>query len=197
MKYAFPFAVAGTLAICSCAPMNNLRQTPYLGGAPNTEVSALERVSRGWWDKPSGLEGQHHIVIDTRHQKAHYYVGGTLVGQSNISCGREGHGTPLGKFKILSKDKDHVSSTYGELRSKATGEVVEASFTMGSRPIPAGTYYKGAAMTNGMQITNSGIWMHEGFVTGAPESHGCIRMPADMAEKFYENTPVGTPVTIK
>lgn len=195
MKFAFLLAAGCTL--CSCVNMNPITAPAYIGGSPKTELSPIERVSRGWWDKPAGLEGQHHIVVDTRLQRAHYYVGGTMVGQTTISCGREGHGTPLGNFKILSKDKDHTSSTYGELLSKATGEVVDPNFTMGSRPIPAGTYYRGAAMTNGMQITTSGIWMHEGFVTGAPESHGCIRMPADMAEKFFENTPVGTPVTIK
>lgn len=195
MKYALLLA-AGCL-LCSCTGMRRISVPTYIGGSPKTELSPIERVSRGWWDKPAGLEGPRHIVVDTRLQKALYYVGDMLVGQTTISCGREGHGTPLGKFKILSKDKNHTSSTYGELRSKATGEVVEPSFTMGSRPIPEGTFYKGAAMTNGMQITTSGIWMHEGFVTGAPESHGCIRMPADMAEKFFENTPVGTPVTIK
>ena len=52
-------------------------------------------------------------------------------------------------------------------------------------------------MTNGMQLTTNGIWMHEGIVTSAPESHGCIRLPAEMAKIFFDNTPVGTPVIIK
>ena len=60
-----------------------------------------------------------------------------------------------------------------------------------------GGIYKGAPMTNGMQLTWGGIWMHEGLVTSAPESHGCIRLPKRMAKIFFDNTPVGTPVEIK
>ena len=39
--------------------------------------------------------------------------------------------------------------------------------------------------------------MHVGFVTGYPVSHGCVRLPADMAKTFFENTPLGTKVTIR
>lgn len=190
-------SLLGIVALSSCTPMHPPITASYLSGSPKTEIAPIERVSRGWWDFPAGLQGDKLIVIDTTLQQAQYYVGNTLVGQTTISTGTEGRKTPLGRFKILAKDKNHVSSTYGELRSKSTNAVVEASFTRGSRPIPAGAYYKGAAMTNGMQLTTSGIWMHEGFVTAAPESHGCIRLPADMAEKFFEATPVGTPVIIK
>ena len=41
-----------------------------------------------------------------------------------------------------------------------------------------------------------GIGMHEGFLPGYPASHGCIRMPGFMSERFFENVGVGTPVTI-
>ena len=52
-------------------------------------------------------------------------------------------------------------------------------------------------MNFGMQITKNGIWMHEGIVTSAPESHGCIRLPRKMAKIFFENTPIGSKVIIK
>ena len=100
-----------------------------------------------------------------------------------------------GTFKILSKDIDHKSSTYGSIVD-AAGNTMIANYTAG-QPIPAGGTYKGADMNFGMQITNNGIWMHEGLVTAAPESHGCIRLPREMAQVFYENTPVGTPVIIR
>ena len=78
----------------------------------------------------------------------------------------------------------------------AAGNTLIAEYTVG-QPIPAGGHYKGAEMNFGMQITSSGIWMHEGIVTSAPESHGCIRLPRKMAEIFFENTPIGTKVIIK
>lgn len=35
------------------------------------------------------------------------------------------------------------------------------------------------------------------WLTGYPVSHGCVRLPADMAKTFFENTPLGTKVTIR
>jgi lipoprotein-anchoring transpeptidase ErfK/SrfK len=46
-----------------------------------------------------------------------------------------------------------------------------------------------------MRVTG-GIGMHEGFLPGYAASHGCIRMPGFMAERFFENVSVGTPVTV-
>jgi lipoprotein-anchoring transpeptidase ErfK/SrfK len=38
--------------------------------------------------------------------------------------------------------------------------------------------------------------MHEGYLPGYAASHGCIRLPSDMAAAFYHATPLGTPVEI-
>jgi len=42
-----------------------------------------------------------------------------------------------------------------------------------------------------------GTGMHEGFLPGYPASHGCIRMPSFMAEAFFRNVAVGTPVKVE
>ncbi|HEX9281476.1 MAG TPA: L,D-transpeptidase [Candidatus Udaeobacter sp.] len=41
-----------------------------------------------------------------------------------------------------------------------------------------------------------GYAMHQGYVPPFAASHGCIRLPKDMARPFFENAPVGTPVTV-
>ena len=41
---------------------------------------------------------------------------------------------------------------------------------------------------------HGGIGMHAGYLPGYPASHGCIRLPKEMALKFFEDAPVGTPV---
>tara|TARA_R110002049_G_scaffold170429_2_gene337053 strand:- start:183 stop:515 length:333 start_codon:yes stop_codon:yes gene_type:complete len=46
-----------------------------------------------------------------------------------------------------------------------------------------------------MRITG-GIGMHEGYLPGYPGSHGCIRLPSDMARIIYNATPYGTPVAV-
>ena len=187
-------ASALMLSSCDTTNLNNVTNT-YAFAPEKIKLSPTEAVSTGHWDKPAGLEGEHLIVIDTNLQKATYYIGNRQVGWSTISSGKAGHGTPSGTFPILEKDIDHTSSTYGSVVD-AAGNTLIGDYTAG-QPMPAGGIYKGAAMNFGMKLTNTGIWMHEGIVTAAPESHGCIRLPRKMAQIFYENTPVGTPVIIK
>ncbi len=40
------------------------------------------------------------------------------------------------------------------------------------------------------------IGMHAGYLPGYPASHGCIRIPRDLAEKFFSMLAVDTPVTV-
>jgi lipoprotein-anchoring transpeptidase ErfK/SrfK len=42
-----------------------------------------------------------------------------------------------------------------------------------------------------------GIGMHTGYLPGYAASHGCIRMPDFIAQKFFENANLGTPVIVE
>lgn len=190
-------AAAILLSACNSTtngPVSNMA-TGYAFARPKIKVTAYEAVSTGQWDVPEGLTGQRMIVVDTELQQAKYYIGGRQVGWCTISSGKAGKDTPRGTFPVLAKDEDHISSTYGSIVD-AEGNTLISNYTKGD-PIPPGGIYKGAPMTCGMQLTTTGIWMHEGIVTSAPESHGCIRLPGNMAKIFFDNTPVGTPVVIK
>ncbi len=196
MKY-YPLVLIAVL-MTACTAQNEIASA--LGGGYMFRPEKLftpvkDAVSDGYWDKPNGLSGEHVIVVDTRLQQAKYYIGGRQVGLTDISSGRAGHGTPQGTFSVIAKDIDHKSSSYGSVVD-AAGNTLVAEYSVGD-PIPAGGRYKGAEMNFGMQITTSGIWMHEGIVTSAPESHGCIRLPRKMAKIFFENTPIGSKVIIK
>lgn len=199
MKRYLTILAAGTaMLLTACSTQNDLKALAAGGYAfrpDNIKIDPHKAVSHGHWDKPAGLEGEHLIVIDTQLQRAQYYIANQCVGSSTISSGKAGHDTPAGTFKILSKDEDHTSSTYGSVVD-AWGNTIISDYTKGE-PMPPGGIYKGAPMNFGMQLTNTGIWMHEGYVTAAPESHGCIRLPGDMAKIFFDNTPVGTRVVIK
>lgn len=198
MKKHLTILAVSAAIMTACSTQNEINAMAHGGYAfkpKNLKSTPDQVVNGGFWDKPAHLTGAPCIVIDTQLQQATYYVGNQIVGRSTISSGKAGHGTPCGKFKILSKDIDHKSSTYGSIVD-AAGNVMVADYKAG-QPIPAGGQYKGAPMNFGMQITNTGIWMHEGLVTAAPESHGCIRLPREMAKIFFENTAVGTPVIIK
>lgn len=187
------------LFLCSCKGISPAALKEFGHGyafaRPSDNIDVAEAVADGYWDVPAGVTGNHLIVVDTQLQVAKYYIGGRQVGQSAVSSGKAGHGTPSGTFPVLEKDADHKSSTYGSVVDHA-GNTLVAEYTAG-QPMPAGGIYKGAPMINALKLTNTGIWMHEGLVTSAPESHGCIRLPKKMAKIFFDNTPVGTPVIIK
>jgi lipoprotein-anchoring transpeptidase ErfK/SrfK len=170
-------------------------QSQYLGGVyGNTPVStSAPRDSVSYWDGDD-ISGAPSIKIKLAEQKAYFYKGGQLVGISQLSTGREGMGTTTGSFKIIQKDKDHVSNLYGDYVDSADNVVV-ANIDVTKDPKPPGTRFKGAPMPYFMRIV-SGIGMHAGYLPGYPASHGCIRMPEFMAENFFRSVSTGTPVTI-
>lgn len=190
--------IVSVSAMVACAPSREIKGAltgEYKFKPEHLFSSAKEAVANGYWDVPEGLQGAHTIIVDTANQQAKYYIAGRLVGYSDISSGRAGHGTPRGTFSVIAKDIDHKSASYGSIVDK-DGNTLVSEYTVG-QPIPAGGHYKGSEMNFGMQLTRGGIWMHEGAVTSAPESHGCIRLPRKMAEIFFENTPIGSKVIIK
>jgi hypothetical protein len=171
-------------------------RTQYLGGFHSTQHAprraAADTVS--YWDG-DGVSGAPSIRISLSEQKAFFFKGGELVGVSAISTGREGFGTSTGSFKIIQKDKDHHSNLYGDYVDAQTGEVVMKDIDVKKDKKPPGAIFDGARMPYFMRIVG-GTGMHEGFLPGYPASHGCIRMPGYMAEVFFNNVALGTPVSI-
>ncbi|MGC4015055.1 MAG: L,D-transpeptidase family protein [Luteolibacter sp.] len=147
-----------------------------------------------YWDG-EGATGAPLVRINRGEQKAYFYKGGQLVAISKISSGNEDHGTPPGRYKITQKDKDHKSSTYGAIKDKATGQMVNDNADIRT-PVLAGQIYYPAPMPYFMRFAD-GIGMHTGYLPGYAASHGCIRMPDHMARHFFENVEVGTPVIVE
>jgi hypothetical protein len=168
-----------------------LPSTGDLASNPDQPGSNYDPIS--YWDG-DGVQGAPSVKIYLKEQRAYFYKGDVLVGVSQVSAGREGHNTPVGSYKIIQKDKDHASTLYGDYVD-ATGNVVQKDVEMGKDPKPPGAVFKGAPMPFFMRITG-GVGMHEGYLPGYPASHGCIRMPGKMAEIFFNNVDLRTPVQI-
>lgn len=165
---------------------------PYLGGNYGAAQAGPPRDTISYWDG-DGMGGKPSVKISLGEQRAYFYKSGQLVGISQLSTGREGLNTPKGQFSIIQKDKDHVSTKYGDFVDDA-GNVVKANVAI-SDPKPPGSHFKGAPMPYFMRIVD-GVGMHAGYLPGYPASHGCIRMPEFMAENFFKSVSTGTPVTI-
>lgn len=148
-----------------------------------------------YWDG-DGVSGSPMIRIHRGQQKAFFYKGGQLVGISKISSGTEGYDTPAGKYKITQKSKDHRSSLYGVFKDKTTHETINDDVDTRVDKVPEGAYFVAAPMPNFMRFSG-GIGMHTGYLPGYAASHGCIRMPHQLSEKFFENVEVGTPVIVE
>ena len=140
------------------------------------------------------VRGSPTIVINLGEQMVYLHKGGQVVGGSPISSGREGYGTTTGNFRVSEKDIDHKSSLYGDYVD-ADGNVLMREIDVRKDRRPPGAKFDGANMRYFLRI-NGAIGMHEGYLPGYPASHGCIRLPGHMAEKFYHAVRVGTPVKV-
>ncbi len=188
------------LSLGACASYDtrlNNSSVKYLGaGSQIIDPSSKESLAlrKSYWDG-DGVAGAPSIVINLSKQTSSFYKGDKLVGVSAISSGREGFDTPAGNYKILQKNIDHKSNLYGDFVD-AAGTVVVANVDAKKDPCPAGAHFAGAPMPYFMRLSNAGVGMHQGFLPGVPDSHGCIRMPEKMAKIYWANAPLGTPVSV-
>ncbi len=137
-----------------------------------------------------------HVIVSLSRQRAYLMVGEDVAIDSPISSGRAGHTTPSGTFHILEKDRSHMSNIYGNYVDRS-GRVVRSGISSKIDAAPAGTHYVGAPMLWFMRLTGEGVGMHVGILPGYAASHGCIRMPSDIAPMFYEKVRLGTTVVVR
>jgi hypothetical protein len=189
--------LGNVLLVCAmfltgCATERESATSPFFPTPTERSGEYGDEVSY-WDDARSG--GKPKIVIDLEQQRAYFYRGGKVVGISVVSTGREGYDTPSGEFRITQKDLTHVSSIYGNYVDRS-GQVVMENVDAAKDPRPPGTVFRGAPMPYFLRI-HGGIGMHAGYLPGYPASHGCIRLPKEMAAHFFQNAAIGTPVAIR
>lgn len=116
------------------------------------------------------------INIDLKKQTLTVIDKGKIILTSKITPGRIGHETPRGSFKVLGKERMHISNLY---------------------PVHEDGTKGGAKMPYMLRLTNSGVAIHAGEMVEYPDSHGCIRVPYGKAMKLFKIVNIGTKVTIK
>jgi hypothetical protein len=131
------------------------------------------------------------IVISLSKQRVYLLLGGELAIDSPIASGRKEGWTPKGSFTVLEKDLNHHSNKYGDLVDGG-GHLIRKNVTSGA----AGGFFRGASMKYFLRLTQEGVGMHAGILPGYPASHGCIRLPREVAERLYKIVPTGTPVLV-
>ena len=164
---------------------SGLGQVDYLrplidGGANRTRLTSRNKMSAldvaaetGHWRSAQILLGggpapeKLRVEISLAMQRVALVRDGVPIYRAPCSTGRAGYSTKRGEFVITNKERNHRSTIYH----------VEMPYFM--------------------RLSCLDFGMHAGYVPNYPASHGCIRLPADTARKFFSEVPVGTLVTVQ
>src|SRR3974377_1781753 len=106
-------------------------------------------------------------IVSIKSQQVIFYDAEGWILRAPVSTGVTERETPAGIFAVLEKEKDHHSTMYDD-----------------------------AWMPNMQRITWNGIALHGGPLPGYAASHGCVRMPYDLAEDLFDKTRIGMRVII-
>src|SRR6202522_1015727 len=143
---------------------------PFWGAKASVAIDTpIDKLKQGQflWIGDAFTAGPVVMVVSLTEQKAYVYRNGILIGATTVSTGRPGHLTPTGVFTVLQKQKEHRS-----------------------------TIYDGAPMPYMERLTWGGIALHAGGLPGYPESHGCIHLPTEFAQRLFDISPNGMTVVI-
>lgn len=159
------------------ARFNQIDERHLIGGRTLKVPRKLEML-KNWTPLPkeylSAKNRSKYILVILEEQFLGAYENGKLIFDMPISSGRPKEkcdapngdcSTPVGKFRILGGDWDHISSLYDD---------------------PDGNPYP-MPWAIRFYVSKSGIqyWIHGGDLPDYPASHGCIRVTKKDALKLF------------
>ena len=185
-------ALSAVLFTSGCALLPPGAKAPLK--PPRPPVSEIPPAKRQSFWRDEGVQGAPWIVVVIAEQRAYFFKGRTIVGDTRCSSGKKTFDTPPGEYRVMQKDKNHVSNLYGKILD-AEGGVVKSDADMSKDKVPEGGSFSGAKMPYFLRF-QGGYGMHAGRVPNYRASHGCVRLPGAIAPHFFENAEVGTPVSV-
>ncbi len=125
------------------------------------------------------------IVIRRGSRKLYLYNKTKFVRRFDIAVGMSGHATPLGRYRVISKE---VNPTW---------DPPSSPWAEGLGPIPPGP--GNPLGTRWIGTSAPAIGIHgtpQPWTVGTAASHGCIRMRIPEVEWLFPRVKVGTPIFI-
>ena len=168
-----PTATTATVAApkpaAAAAPKASAKPAKPAKSGKSTAPARLPALKPGQflWTPELAPEGPMVMVVSLPGQRLSVYRNGVRIGVSTVSTGKRGYETQTGVFPILERQREHFSNLYDD-----------------------------APMPFMLRLTWSGTALHAGRVPGYPASHGCIRLPAAVAEKLYDASRRGVIVVV-
>jgi lipoprotein-anchoring transpeptidase ErfK/SrfK len=181
--------------------------TGWVPAADSATVDAARaKGNKGGWHPAKDtlkepLSAQNsRFVIDLDAQRAYLYQNDGLIAYSPVASGRKYYRTETGDYTIGQKDLNHRSTSYGNFVNSKGGTMM-SDVQNGFDPTPVGGRFEGSLMKYFLRLYHNGkptaMGLHRGVLPGYPASHGCIRLPGNMAEWFFTNVQLGTPVAVR
>ena len=127
--------------------------------------------------KPEILTGKY-IDISLQFQNMVIFEDGKALDAYQVSSGKKGLNTPIGKFKVENNSPKAWSKSYGLWMPNWMAFLPSGEMGIHELPIWPGGYQEGANHL------------------GTPVSHGCVRLGVGAAKRVYDWAEIGTPIII-
>jgi len=172
-QFIFICVMACLLTSCAAPKVDTDPNAKYpivkVDGKKYRRIPAEDYLMRTYVPVPPAPNSEEtSILVDLPSRRAWLYKYGMLTYTCVTCPGKVGHETPTGTYKVIAKHKDWTSTLYH---------------------VPMPHFLRLNAM-------NGEIGLHQGPIALEAASHGCIRLPKEAAEQFFNSTPVGTTVVI-
>jgi lipoprotein-anchoring transpeptidase ErfK/SrfK len=112
------------------------------------------------------------LTIFLGSQTFEYVEDGRVFASGEVSSGSASHPTPSGNFRVLSKDENKRSGKYTNYFDENT-------------PMPYSLQFHGP------------YFVHEGWLPGHADSHGCVRLHYEDARLLFARIKVGDAIRVK
>jgi len=130
------------------------------------------------------VEESIRLVVQRGKRRVLVYRGTTVLAKYPIAVGKTGWETPIGNFKVLTKEENPI------FKSFKTGIIIEAG-----PDNPLGVRWIGIWTDGKTQLGFHGTDQPE--LIGKAVSHGCIRMHNKDVVALYKFVEMGTAVTVE
>ena len=133
--------------------------------------------------------GDVRVKVSLRNRAVYVMEGDRALLVTAVAIGKPETPTPTGHFRVFRKDATKRSNTYG---FHVRGSEIHKGER---RKTPSGYRYVGYPMPYWVEF-KSGYGFHAGSVWPTPRSHGCLRLHANVAPKFFAIVPNNAPIHI-
>ncbi len=130
------------------------------------------------------VEEPIRLVVLRGKRQVTVYRGKTVVAKYPLAVGKKGWETPIGEFKVLTKEKNPI------FKSFKTGAIIEPG-----PDNPLGVRWIGIWTDGKTQLGFHGTDQPE--LIGKAVSHGCLRMHNKDVTALYEYVQMGTVVVVE